>query len=152
MFLIFGNDLIITFWSISNFKSRKGKYVDQSGRENELKKSMILGPFFMFRRKVLNSVGKFDEKLLSGADFDFAMRLARNCKGYHVNSNLGYYLDEGKGLSTNSSSLQELERTVVELRYGLNVLDNNLIDNAISNYQIDKIFFNNEFHEVSKFK
>ena len=29
----------------------------------------------MFRRSVLESIGKFDEQLISGADYDFAMRL-----------------------------------------------------------------------------
>ena len=134
---VYGN-----YYIVKKFKKFKGKYINESGRESELKKSMILGPFFMFRRKVIQSINMFDEQLISGADYDFAMRLARNFKGEHINYNLGYYLNSGDGLSTSKSSLQELERTVVELRYNLEVLNNNLILDAQKKYDIKNIVVN----------
>src|SRR5205823_2870055 len=37
----------------------------------------------------------------------------------HVPEIIGYYLNEGLGASTRPGSLQPLERTVIELRYGI---------------------------------
>ncbi len=50
---------------------------------------MILGPFFMVRRTLLDKTGWFDEQLKSGADFDLAMRMARCGKGMHIPMFLG---------------------------------------------------------------
>lgn len=135
---VYGN-----YYIVKKFNKFKGKYINESGRESELKSSMILGPFFMFRRKVLQNINMFDEQLISGADYDFAMRLARNYKGMHLDSNLGYYLNSGKGLSTSKSSLQELERTVVELRYKLDVINTDLIYEARKKYDIENLVINN---------
>lgn len=131
---VYGN-----YFIVDKFKKTKGNFINESNREKELTKSMILGPFFMFRASVLKKIGHFDEQLYSGADYDFAIRLGKNFKGKHINSNLGYYLDSGKGLSTRPNSLQELERTVVELRYGLKPLNNNLVDEAAKKYNLNKI-------------
>jgi cellulose synthase/poly-beta-1,6-N-acetylglucosamine synthase-like glycosyltransferase len=128
---VYGNYIIT-----NKFKNKKGNYIDVSGLENELKKGMILGPFFMFKRSILEKIGCFDEQLLSGADFDFAMKLARSGNGKHIDFNLGFYLNDRSGLSTNENSLQEIERTVVELRFGLNPLNKSLIEKAKKEYKI----------------
>ena len=77
---------------------------------------MILGPFFMWRKSINQY---FDEQLRSGADMCFAIRLAINSKIGMTSDILGYYLDEGKGASTNGDGRQPLERTVLENRYGI---------------------------------
>tara|TARA_B100001250_G_scaffold191561_1_gene164632 strand:+ start:251 stop:1039 length:789 start_codon:yes stop_codon:yes gene_type:complete len=131
---VYGN-----YFIVDKYKKKKGAYINEEGREEELKTGMILGPFFMFRRSVLESIGKFDEQLISGADYDFAMRLARKFNGKHLNSNLGYYLNTGDGLSTKENSRQEIERTAVELRYGIKVLNENLVDEATITYDLENI-------------
>ena len=140
---VYGN-----FTVVNKFKKVKGKYIDVSGREDELKKSMILSPFFMFKRKIVEKIGLFDEQLISAADFDFAMRLARNSEGKHLNHNLGYYLNNRTGLSTKHGSLNELERTVVELRYGLNIINSSKVSEAENSYNTSKILNNNIFVEI----
>ncbi len=140
---VYGN-----FTVVNKFKKVKGKYIDVSDREDELKKSMILGPFFMFKRKIIEKIGLFDEQLISGADFDFAMRLARNSEGKHLNHNLGYYLNNRTGLSTKHDSLQELERTVVEIRYNLEIINDSLIKKAGSLYKTSQIFYNNKYEDI----
>ena len=87
-------------------------------------------------KSILEKIGCFDEQLLSGADFDFAMKLARSGNGKHIDFNLGFYLNDRSGLSTNENSLQEIERTVVELRFGLNPLNKSLIEKAKKEYKI----------------
>jgi len=130
-------DFVYGNFTISNkYKQKKGSYINQTGKENELKKSMLLGPFFMFRRRILEKIGIFDEQLLSGADYDFAMRLGRHGHGMHLDYNLGYYLNDRSGLSTKANSLQEIERTVVELRYGIDPINKSLIDTAKKSYKI----------------
>ena len=94
-------DFVYGNYTISNkFKQKKGNYINESGRESELQKAMILGPFFMFKRSILEQIGYFDEQLLSGTDYDFAMRLGRYGQGKHIDYNLGYYLNDRSGLST----------------------------------------------------
>ena len=143
---VYGNYKIV-----DKYKSKKGNYINEINREGELTYSMILGPFFMFRRNVLDVIGKFDEQFISGADFDFAMRLGRHCKGYHLNSNLGYFLNLGKGLSTKRNSLQEIERTAIEIRYGLNVINQQLIEKAQNKYDVNYLYFDGKKHNIKNF-
>ena len=112
---------------VPNFGGTQGQYVDETGREAELTTGMILGPYFMFRKSILKKSGVFDEQLVQGADYDLALRLAFNGKGLHLPVNLGYYLNEGLGQSTKPNSKQPLERTVIELRYNIKVLEPNLV-------------------------
>lgn len=143
---VYGN-----YIKVPEFRGTDGELVDESGREDELKSGMILGPFFMVRRSLLDKTGWFDEKLVSGADYDLAMRMARCGKGLHINDILGYYLDEGLGQSTSPNSKQSLERTVIEMRYGIDVIDPRLVPQASSGYEINKITFNDRVIEASDF-
>ena len=119
---VYGNFIIVP-----SFGSTEGNLVDETGRENELTYSMILGPFFMFRKSILKKTDVFDEQLLSGADYDLAMRLARCGKGMHISDILGYYLNEGLGASTSPNSKQPIEQTVIEMRYGIRIIHLSLI-------------------------
>ena len=76
---VYGNYIIVP-----KFGSTEGQYVDETGREEELTTGMILGPYFMFRKSLLEKSGVFDEQLVQGADYDLALRLAFNAKGLHL--------------------------------------------------------------------
>ena len=102
----------------------------------------------MFRKSLLEKTKVFDEQLVSGADFDLAIRMAYNGKGMHIPHNSGYYLNEGMGASTRPNSKQPLERTVIELRYGLDVIDPQLIPYT-KDYDIERIH-NGSFKFKSK--
>lgn len=130
---VYGNFIVVP-----TFGGKQGQLVDETGKEEWLTKGMILGPFFMFRKSAIKKSGMFDEQLVSGADFDLALRLAFNGKGLHIPEILGYYLNEGMGASTRPNSKQPLERTVIELRYGLNVLEPHLILDAME-YDVENI-------------
>ena len=112
---------------VPSFGSKEGHIVDEAGKEEWLKIGMILGPFFMFRKSAIEKAGVFDEQLVSGADYDLALRLAFNGKGLHIPNILGYYLNEGMGASTRPDSKQPVERTVIELRYGIRILEPHLV-------------------------
>ena len=119
---VYGN-----YHGVPSFGSKEGHIVDEAGKEEWLKIGMILGPFFMFRKSAIEKAGVFDEQLVSGADYDLALRLAFNGKGMHIPNILGYYLNEGMGASTRPDSKQPLERTVIELRYGIRILEPRLV-------------------------
>ena len=93
----------------------------------------------MFRKSLLEKSGVFDEQLVSGADYDLAMRLARCGKSMHIPNILGYYLNEGMGASTRPNSKQPLERTVIELRYGVRILEDRFVPQAREEYDIENI-------------
>jgi glycosyltransferase involved in cell wall biosynthesis len=108
------------FTIVTNFGDKTGQKIDHTiATENDYKRGMLLGPFFMFRKKICDKSGYFDEQLKSGADFDFAIRLAYNGKIMFSKGNGGFYLNEGMGAST-SGNKQEIEKTFIYLRYGIN--------------------------------
>ena len=143
---VYGNYVIVP-----KFGSTQGQYVDESGREEELTTGMILGPYFMFRKSLLEKSGVFDEQLVQGADYDLALRLAFNAKGLHLPINLGYYLNEGLGQSTKPDSKQPIERTVIELRYNIRVLEPHLVPYTRS-YDVGNIIVDEEKIPVSNFR
>ena len=123
---------------VSEFGLTQGQCVDETGREDELSTGMILGPFFMFRKSFLKMTGVFDEQFTCCNDYDLAMRFARCGKGMHIPKIVGYYLNEGLGQSTRSDSVQPLERTVIELRYNIRVLEPHLISHT-NEYDVNNI-------------
>ena len=143
---VYGNYTIVP-----NFGGTQGQYVDETGREDELTTGMILGPFFMFRKSIIQKSGVFDEQLVQGADYDLALRLAFNGKGLHLPINLGYYLNEGLGQSTKPDSKQPIERTVIEMRYDIRVLEPQLMP-FTSEYDIENIIVDEEKIPVSNLR
>ena len=143
---VYGNYVIVP-----KFGDTEGQYVDESGREEELTTGMILGPYFMFRKSLLEKSGVFDEQLIQGADYDLALRLAFNAKGLHLPINLGYYLNEGLGQSTKPNSKQPIERTVIELRYNIRVLEPHLVPYTRT-YDVGNIIVDEEKIPVSNFR
>ena len=135
---------------VPTFGSTNGQYVDETGKEEYIKVGMILGPFFMFRKSALKKSGVFDEQLMSGADYDLALRLAFNGKGLHIPINLGYYLNDGQGLSTGSRK-QPIERTVIELRYGVRVLEPHLVPQT-REYDVENIVIDDKKIPAKTFK
>ena len=106
----------------------------------------------MFRKSLIEKSGVFDEQFISGADYDLALRLVRNGKAHFMPDVLGYYLNEGLGQSTKPDSKQALERTAIELRYGVRVLDQSLVESAKDNYDIENIIINDEKIPAIKFQ
>ena len=143
---VYGNYVIVP-----KFGGTEGQYVDETGREDELTTGMILGPYFMFRKSILEKSGVFDEQLVQGADYDLALRLAMNGKGLHLPINLGYYLNEGLGQSTKPDSKQPIERTVIELRYNIRVLEPHLVPYTRT-YDVGNIIVDEEKIPVSNFR
>lgn len=108
------------FAIVSNYGSVAGKLIGgRPKRDIDLHRGMHLGPFFMFRKDTLDSVGRFDEQLLSGADYDFALRLASHGAITFCDESLGFFLNAGEGTSTRIGSRHYVERTAIEIRYDM---------------------------------
>lgn len=133
----------------SRFGSKYGRLVDVKNENiEEFTRGMLLGPFFVWRKTNINAIKYFDEQFLSGGDFDFSVRLALSGKGIKLNSSVGFYLDAGSGLST-GSNLQPIERTVIELRYGIyDKVDYNYINQSL-NYNIRSILYDEKLIPIS---
>ena len=144
--VVYGNYNMVT-----EFGSTEGRYIDVKPFIHELRIGMILGPFFMFRKSLIEKSGLFDEQLISGADYDLALRLVFNSEAHFMPDVLGYYLNEGLGQSTKPNSKQALERTLIELRYGVRVLDNSLIELAKDSYDLENIIIDEEKIPVSTY-
>lgn len=119
--------------------------------ESEFIRSMYHGPFVMFKKSLCEKAGYFDEQLTSGADFDLCIRLSHNGKVVVADDLLGYYLNEGKGASTRPGSKQLLDRTVIELRYGIfDKIDIKQIPYTVT-FSIPHIISFGEQYEVSSY-
>lgn len=140
------------FTVVSSFGSKEGQLISCDGvPKEEFTRSMIWGPFFMFRKSLCVKAGLLDEQLKSGLDFDFAIRLALHTTAVYVKENLGYYLNEGMGASTRPDSLQPVERTAIELRYGIyDKLDFSYLHRALE-YNIPFLLQNGRWVHISEF-
>jgi glycosyltransferase involved in cell wall biosynthesis len=111
-----------SFWIVGRFGSYEGWRCVRSGYSTgnpELLKEMRIGPFFVWRKSTMERYGYFDEQFNVSADYDFAMRLARRVQIEALDIDLGFYLDEGMGLSTRQGSEEALDRTAIKMRYGI---------------------------------
>ena len=147
--VVYGPYRVVRSWGATN-----GTLVDDrkdAAHDEEFRRSMLVGPFFMFRKELVSQAGWFDEQLRSGADFDLAIRLAFHAGIGCVEDVLGYYLNEGKGASTRPGSLQAVERTVIELRYGMyDKLDYRLVT-RVNPYWVGRMAFGKEWLEIANF-
>lgn len=146
----YGNFIIV-----NKFPATEGRFVNQAWYDQwqiEYTRSMILGPFPMWKKALCDKAGLFDENLKSGADFDLAIRLAIHGKVKPTRKVVGYYLDEGRGASTRGDGRQPTERTVIELRYGiLDKIDTRFIPKAVTEFNIRSISFGGKSYHVTDF-
>lgn len=145
--IAFGDYKIVTSFGLT-----EGEIVEHDQfPETEFTRGMIFGPFIMFRKSLCEKSGYFDEALKSGADFDLSVRLALHGKAVKTKGLLGYYLNEGLGASTRPNSLQPIERTVIELRYGIyDKIEYQYLPKAL-NYDIRHIELDGQKLNVSDF-
>lgn len=78
-----------------------------------------IGCFPMWRKTVHEKYGYFDEQFRLVGDFDFQIRLSRNCILVKTPQNLGAYLEFVPQKLSMNRRLQDIERTTVFLRYGV---------------------------------
>jgi glycosyltransferase involved in cell wall biosynthesis len=137
---------------VKSFGSQKGELINHSTYTREdLSRSMLFGPFFMFRKSLCDNAGYFDEQFRICADFDLALRLLFNTQAVYVEGLLGFYLDGGIGASTSQSAKLSPETTVINLRYGIfDNLNYDLVAQA-TKYNIKYCNLNEQLVPISKY-
>ncbi len=138
----------------SEYGKSEGKFRCQPEyreKPREFLRSYFGGCFPMWRKSIHERVGYFDEQMFSGGDFDFWVRVVHIYRLKKTKGPLGYFLNEGKGLST-VGWRNAAERTVIELRYGIFDKINFLfLYSAIKNYRIHSIFRNGVPYKINKY-
>ncbi|NDE68040.1 glycosyltransferase [bacterium] len=144
--IVYGDYIIVR-----SFGATTGKMIGGTFPDAELTRSMVIGPFFMFRKSLIAKAGFFDEHLRQAPDFDLAIRLAFHAKTIRSGGMLGYYLNEGLGMSTKPDSLQPIERVLIELRYGIyDKIDYEHVARA-SQYSVGNILVGKEWIPVGTY-
>lgn len=142
----YGDYVIVKQW-----ESKEGKLISPPEFDKiEFIQGMHLGPFYMWRKSLCEKIGYWDEQFKSGGDFDYAARLAVEAEGLKTKGLLGYYLDEGLGLSTGKTPWQPIERTVIELRFGVYHKLDFLYYNRAKEYKIKQILQDGVWLPVEK--
>lgn len=99
------------------------------------------GAFWVFSREIAEQAGYFDEQLKVAADMDLSLRLA--ALGLPMGKTqgvIGYFTDAAQGLSTREGgSLSAVERTVVQLRYGVYDKVDPQLRSTAENYRINAV-------------
>jgi hypothetical protein len=134
---------------VNEFTKKKGRYITTPSFTKHLGTTgAIGGPFFMWRRSLIEQIGFFDEQFKSGGDFDYTVRLSIFSEGKKTDGIIGYFLNEKSGLSTRNKDLQILERTAIEMRYGIwYKMDINYLQKAF-NYNINSITENGKSRKI----
>ncbi len=142
----YGDYIIVNKW-----QGQTGRLITEPEYEQrEFIYSMHLGPFYMWRKNLCERIGYWDEQFKSGSDFDYASRLAVESVGLKTQGLLGYYLDEGLGLSTGKTPWQPIERTAIELRFGaLHKLDFWYYTRA-QKYRIEEVLTEGIWYSINK--
>ena len=105
----------------------------------------------MWRKSIHDTIGYFDEQFRLIADLDFQIRVAKRFEMVKISQQLGYYLEGTPGNLSSNSRIQDMEHTVLHLRYGnfnqifLTYLIEGLIKFKVFEYK----WFGN-FHKVKK--
>src|SRR4030066_502705 len=119
----------------------KGKKINVIEFErNEFTRGCYVNAVHFFRKSVFEKIGYWDEQFKSGGDFEFQARAAAAGVLFKkTNATLLYYTKEENSKSASSNILQPIERTVIELRYGIfDKIDYRYYDEAMK-YRIHEI-------------
>lgn len=118
--------------------------------KNSFFRSHQIGCFPMWRKQIHDKIGFFDEQFRLVADFDFQIRAARTCNIIKTNKIIGYYLEYVPEKLSSNSWVQNIERNVLYIRYGIFDLFNWLtIISILKNHKINCLYYNNSKNYIS---
>ena len=125
-----GNELVYFPFKIGRYFKLLGKYflvgkqtIDSQIPEfnhqtrPEFSRSMLCGPFFLFKKTFYGKVGPFDEQFKIAGDFDWCARAAKiSDKFVKAKSVAGEFRVDGGGLSAGGSPRQIAENNIIYTR------------------------------------
>jgi hypothetical protein len=108
------------YLKVFNYGDQKGYLKKDPVRFNNIQKIYKFnnGCFLMWRRKIHDKIGYFDEQLKIAGDWDFWMRVTRSYKPGRIDTLLGLYLrEEGSGISKIKMKSRDFENPTINIRY-----------------------------------
>ncbi len=110
--IFFGRDFLVHRQTIN-------KQVPEFNEQTkaEFFRSMLCGPFFVFRKSLFLRVGPFDEQFKSAGDFDWCIRAAKIGKLKRGRELGGSYRVDGNGTSGGGKDFITAENNTIALRH-----------------------------------
>jgi hypothetical protein len=87
--------------------------------QNEFIRSMVCGPFFIFKKSLFEKVGPFDEQFKIAGDFDWCVRAAKISKFIKSEEVAGLFMNNGTSLSGSKNKLQGEENNTIYKKHGV---------------------------------
>ena len=106
----------------TKYGSTAGKLVQAPAypiKKFDFLRSHYIGCFPMWRKEIHNILGYFDEQFRLVGDYEFQIRVVRAFPLVKTEALIGYYLTSVPSKLSSNSSIQNIERTAVEVRYGV---------------------------------
>jgi glycosyltransferase involved in cell wall biosynthesis len=142
--LCYGN-----YIGVQNYGSHDGiEYSFPEYTPKTFLRSCLLTPFPMWRKDLHETIGYFDEGFRSAGDYDFQLRAARAGSFVKVNENVGYYLEAPETGISKTGSINNIERTVCELRYGIFDKVDAIYIRSACRYSLNSLKWGNESHDL----
>lgn len=150
-------DAVLTYGDFYNMYEY-GKLSDKlviNPEFNNRKKSTFfrfhhIGCFPMWRKKIHDKIGYFDEQLKLVADLDFQIRLSLSYQLIKTESILGYYLENVPEKLSSNYPLQQQERNLINLRYGIfDYLNWSYAPKVIRKYRLYKIKYGYKYLNIN---
>ncbi len=131
--------------------SKEVKYnIDFENNLNVFKRTHQIGCFPMWRKRIHDKIGFFDEQFRLVSDFDFQIRAAiNNCIFVKCNNVLGAYLTLTPGKLSSNQSLQKKEQNALYLRYGIYDYLNWIYWIPSLKYKIVNIYNYNNYYPIT---
>ena len=102
----FFNDFAINFLTVPSFNRA------------DFTRGMMVGPFFIFARRLYDRIGPFDEQFRIVGDFEWCVRAAKVTDFHFARALGGAFIHDGTGLSARGNPRHPAENNIVYLRHG----------------------------------
>jgi hypothetical protein len=143
------------FWGTKKYGTQKDEFYfhpTMDDKKNEYFRRHLIGCFPMWRKKIHDQVGYFDEQFKLVGDFEFQIRTIVKYPIVKVSQPIGYYLIYVKEKLSSNGKLQAKESNIVHLRYGnfdkLNLI---YLYAALKDFSVFKIQNKNETIKIYNF-
>ena len=142
------------FKIVDTYGSTEGKSVSEpefDSTNRTFYRQHHIGCFPMWRKKIHDELGYFDEQLRLVADLDFQIRVARKYDMVKVREQLGYYLEGTSANLSSNFSIQDKEQTMLHMRYGnFSLIYLTHVINAFKNFEVFKFKWFGDYHLMSE--
>lgn len=142
------------FVIVDKYGKTQGKIICEPEFERKSRKFFCkhhIGCFPMWRKDIHQNIGYFDEQFKLIADLDFQIRVAKKYPLVKTHNQLGFYLEGTPSNLSSNARLQDMEHTVLHLRYGnFNLIYLTYLFGGLFKFQLFKIKWFGKYHSMSR--